>query len=114
MEKNNTVQYSESNMIQPLKQIGNQTASDKMEKTQKESYLKEKRLNTVKLLAKASLVPICLYGFSKYKGYNGSKTAKITIIGSIIIIGAITLNGFSGAWSGTTIMDRTFGEKKYW
>ena len=71
-------------------------------------------IKTLTTLAKLSVPPIVLYAFSKFKGYDNTKTAKVTIIGSVIIIGAIALNGFSGAWSGTTIMDRTFGKQKFW
>jgi hypothetical protein len=59
-------------------------------------------------------VPLGFYAFSKYKKYDNKKTAKVTIIGSIVVIGLVVLNGFSGAWSGTTFMDRTFGQQKYW
>jgi hypothetical protein len=66
------------------------------------------------MLAKASIVPIGLYAFSKYKKYDNKKTIKVTIIGSVVVLGAIILNGFSGAWSGNSFMDRTFGQQKYW
>jgi hypothetical protein len=63
---------------------------------------------------KLSLVPIGFYAYSKYKKYDGKKTAKVTIVGSVVVIGLVILNGFSGAWSGTSFMDRTFGQQKYW
>ncbi len=59
-------------------------------------------------------VPIGFYVFSKYQKYDSKKTLKVTIIGSVVVLGAIILNGFSGAFSGTSIMDRTFGKQKYW
>jgi len=59
-------------------------------------------------------VPVGFYAFSKYKKYDSKKTLKVTIIGSVVVLGAIVLNGFSGAWTGTTFMDRTFGQQKYW
>lgn len=77
--------------------------------------LKKKKLEgSLMLLAKASVVPIGFYAFSKYKKYDSKKTLKVTIIGSVVVLGAIVLNGFSGAWTGNTIMDRTFGQQKYW
>ena len=59
-------------------------------------------------------VPVGFYAFSKYQKYDNKKTLKVTIIGSVVVLGAIVLNGFSGAWTGTTFMDRTFGQQKYW
>lgn len=59
-------------------------------------------------------VPVGFYAFSKYKKYDNKKTAKVTIIGSVVVLGLVVLNGFSGAWSGTSFMDRTFGQQKYW
>jgi hypothetical protein len=50
-------------------------------------------------LAKASIVPIGLYAFSKYNEYDTKKTIKVTIIGSVVIFSAIVINEFSG-WSG--------------
>lgn len=47
-------------------------------------------------LAKASVVPIGLYAFSKYKDYDSKKTMKVTIIGSLVILGAIVINELSG------------------
>lgn len=83
-----------------------------LEEKEKSNEIKKK--NRAKTLAKASIVPIGLYAFSKYKKYDTKKTLKVTIIGSVAILGAVILNGLSGAWSGKSIMDRTFGEKKYW
>lgn len=57
-------------------------------------------------------VPLGFYAFSKYKKYDSKKTLKVTIIGSVVVLGAIVLNGFSGAFSGTTFLERTFGKKK--
>jgi hypothetical protein len=68
----------------------------------------------IPLTVKLSVIPIGFYAFSKYKGFDGKKTAKVTIFGSVIVIGLVVLNGFSGAWSGTTFMDRTFGKQRYW
>jgi hypothetical protein len=59
-------------------------------------------------------VPVGFYAFSKYQKYDIKKTLKVTIIGSVVVLGAMVLNGFSGAWSGTTFMDNTFGKQKYW
>ena len=87
-------------------------ANAKLEEEKKFSEIKKKSM--IKTLAKASIVPIGLYAFSKYNKYDTKKTLKVTIIGSVVILGAVILNGFSGAWSGQSIMDRTFGEKKYW
>jgi hypothetical protein len=68
----------------------------------------------IPLTVQLSLIPIGFYAFSKYKKYDSKKTLKVTIIGSVVVLGAIVFNGFSGAWSGTTFMDRTFGQQKYW
>ena len=87
-------------------------ANAKLEEEKKFYEMKKKSM--IKTLAKASIVPIGLYAFSKYNKYDTKKTLKVTIIGSVVILGAVILNGFSGAWSGQSIMDRTFGEKKYW
>ena len=68
----------------------------------------------IPLSVKLSVIPIGFYAFSKYKSFDGKKTAKVTILGSVVVIGLVALNGFSGAWSGTTFMDRTFGKQRYW
>lgn len=93
------------------------TNPELFKKNLEESRAKDKQMMAIgrlTTLAKLSVPPIALYAFSKFKGYDNTKTAKVTIIGSVIIIGAIALNGFSGAWSGTSIMDRTFGQQKFW
>lgn len=93
------------------------TNPELFKKNLEESRAKDKKMMAIgKLttLAKLSAPPIALYGFSKFMGYDNKKTAKVTIIGSVIIVGAVILNGFSGAWSGTTFMDRTFGQQKFW
>ena len=77
--------------------------------TAKQTFL-EKHQNHLIMVG----VPLGFYAYSKYKKYDGKKTAKVTIIGSVVVLGLVVLNGFSGAWSGTTFMDRTFGQKKYW
>ena len=41
------------------------------------------------------------------------KNKKI-ILGLVLIGLAFWINKYSGSISGKTIMDRTFGEKKYW
>jgi hypothetical protein len=64
------------------------------------------------MFAKASIVPIGLYAFSKYQKYDTKKTLKVTIIGSVVILGAVVLNGFSGAWTGTTFLDTLIGKSK--
>jgi hypothetical protein len=75
-------------------------------------------LETTPMLVKASIVPIGLYVFSKYKKYDTKKTLKVTIIGSVVILGAVVINGFSGAWSGVSLSDKlianlkSIGEKK--
>jgi hypothetical protein len=81
-----------------------------LEEKEKSNELRKK--NMVKTLAKASIVPIGLYAFSKYQKYDTKKTLKVTIIGSVVILGAVVLNGFSGAWSGTTFLDSLIGKRK--
>lgn len=56
-------------------------------------------------------VPLGFYAFSKYKKYDNKKTAKVTIIGSVVVLGAIVINGLSGMWSGNTIAKRIFGKQ---
>jgi hypothetical protein len=56
-------------------------------------------------------VPVGFYAFSKYKKYDAKKTAKVTIIGSVVVIGLVILNGFSGAWDGITFMEQVLGKK---
>jgi hypothetical protein len=77
----------------------------KRQAEQEKQFQEAKRKGRIKLVTGASIVPIGLYAFSKYKGYDSKKTAKVTIIGSVIIFGAVVLNGFSGAWSGETFAD---------
>lgn len=77
--------------------------------TKKQTFL-EKHQNHLIMVG----VPLGFYAFSKYKKYDDKKTAKVTIIGSVVVLGLVVLNGFSGAWTGTTFMDRTFGKQKYW
>ena len=77
----------------------------KLKAEQEKQFKEAKRKGMTKLIVQASIVPIGLYAFSKYKGYDGKKTAKVTIIGSVIILGAVVINGYSGAWSGVTIAD---------
>jgi hypothetical protein len=78
----------------------------KLKAEQSKEFKEAKRKGMTKLIVQASIVPIGLYAFSKYKGYDGKKTAKVTIIGSVIILGAVVINGFSGAFSGNTISER--------
>ena len=59
-------------------------------------------------------VPIGFYAFSKYQKYDSKKTLKVTIIGSVVVLGAIVLNALTGMWSGNTFMDSKFGKQKYW
>jgi hypothetical protein len=73
---------------------------------------KAKQKSLIMTSAKILAVSTALYAFSKYKGYDSGKTAKVTIIGSVLIIGAVVANGFSGAWDGTTFMESIFGKKK--
>lgn len=68
--------------------------------------------SNLNMFAKASIVPIGLYAFSKYNKYDTKKTLKVTIIGSVVILGAVVLNGLSGAWSGTTYLDSLMGKSK--
>ena len=75
----------------------------------KQTFLEK---NSWKLIAVG--VPVGFYAFSKYQKYDNKKTLKVTIIGSVVVLGAMVLNGFSGAWTGTTFMDNTFGKQKYW
>lgn len=84
-------------------------ANMKLEEEKKRSEMKKNAL--IKTLAKASIVPIGLYAFSKYNKYDTKKTLKVTIIGSVVILGAVVLNGFSGAWSGETFFDRLIGKR---
>ena len=56
-------------------------------------------------------VPVGFYAFSKYKKYDGKKTAKVTIIGSVVVLGLVVVNGLSGMWSGNTIAKRIFGKQ---
>lgn len=63
---------------------------------------------TIPPLVIASLVPIGLYAFSKYKDYDSKKTKKVVIIGSVVILGALVVDGLSGMWSGNTISKRIF------
>jgi hypothetical protein len=53
-------------------------------------------------------VPVGFYAFSKYKKYDGKKTAKVTIIGSVVVLGVILINAFSGWGSGNTYAKRIF------
>lgn len=104
---------SQNNMILPL----SVTNPELFKKNLEESRAKDEQMMAIgrlTTLAKLSVPPIALYAFSKFKGYDNTKAAKVTIIGSVIIIGAIALNGLSGAWSGTTFMDKTFGQQKFW
>ena len=78
----------------------------KQQAEQPKEFKDAKKKGITKLVVQASVFPIGLYAFSKYKGYDGKKTAKVTIIGSIIILGAVVLNGFSGAWTGVSITDK--------
>jgi hypothetical protein len=79
---------------------------------EKEKNNKIRKKNRIENLAKVSIVPIGLYAFSKYQKYDTKKTLKVTIIGSVVILGAVILNGFSGAWSGVTYLDRLIGKSK--
>jgi hypothetical protein len=85
-------------------------ANMKLEEEKKIAEMKKNAM--IKTLAKASIVPIGLYAFSKYQKYDTKKTLKVTIIGSVIILGVVVLNGFSGAWSGTTYLDSLMGKSK--
>lgn len=104
---------SQNNIKLPLS-VTNPELFNKRVEEEKAKNNQLKTLGRLSTLAKLSVPPIGLYAFSKYKGYDNKTTAKVTIIGSIVIIGAVILNGFSGAWTGTTIMDRTFGKQKFW
>jgi hypothetical protein len=87
------------------KQLPSQEEILKRQAEQEKQFKEDKRKGMTKLVVQASIVPIGLYAFSKYKGFDGKKTAKVTIIGSVIILGAVVINGFSGAWTGHTIFD---------
>jgi len=64
-------------------------------------------------LAKASIVPIGFYAFSKYKNYDSKKTIKVTIIGSLVVLGAIVYNELSGFGSPSNkFSNRLFGYDK--
>lgn len=105
--------FSLNNLKLPLSVTNPELFKQNLEKIDAETK-KMRTVGTLLTLAKLSVAPIGLYAFSKFKGYDNKKTAKVTIVGSIIIIGAVVLNGFSGAWSGTTFMDRNFGKQKFW
>jgi hypothetical protein len=65
---------------------------------------------TIPPLVIASLVPIGLYAFSKYKDYDSKKTMKVTIIGSVVILGALVINELSGWGSASNkFSNRLFG-----
>lgn len=93
----------------PCTNNGGVKDAPKFPSTAKRSFLDEHRGRLI-----AIGVPLGFYAFSKYKKYDNKKTAKVTIIGSVVVLGLVVLNGFSGAWSGTSFMDRTFGKQKYW
>ena len=84
-------------------------ANMKLEEEKKIAEMKKNALANT--LIKASIVPIGLYAFSKYNKYDTKKTLKVTIIGSVVILGAVVLNGFGGAWSGTTFFDKLVGKR---
>lgn len=92
--------------------VSNPTLASNIKLEEKKKVSKMKRNATIKQLAKASIVPISLYAFSKYKKYDTKKTLKVTIIGSVVILGVVFLNAFSGAWSGETYLDRLIGKSK--
>lgn len=92
--------------------VSNPTLVANMILEEKEKSNEIRKKNRAKTLAKASIVPIGLYAFSKYQKYDTKKTLKVTIIGSVVILGAVVLNGFSGAWSGTTFLDSLIGKRK--
>jgi hypothetical protein len=100
--------------ITPEQRKQNEIQNKAQNEAQNKDFKKKKLEGSLMLLAKASIVPIGFYAFSKYQKYDSKKTLKVTIIGSVVVLGAIVFNGFSGAWSGTTFMDRTFGQQKYW
>ena len=92
--------------------ISNPTLVANMKLEQEKKFAEMKKKSLANTLAKASIVPIGLYAFSKYNKYDTKKTLKVTIIGSVVILGAVVLNGFSGAWSGTTFLDSLIGKSK--
>jgi hypothetical protein len=92
--------------------VSNPTLVANMKLEEEKKFAEMKKNAMIKTLAKASIVPIGLYAFSKYNKYDTKKTLKVTIIGSVVILGAVILNGFSGAWSGTTFLDSLIGKSK--
>jgi hypothetical protein len=92
--------------------VSNPTLVANMKLEEEKKFAEMKKNAMIKTLAKASIVPIGLYAFSKYNKYDTKKTLKVTIIGSVVILGAVILNGFSGAWSGTTFFDSLIGKSK--
>lgn len=56
------------------------------------------RLKQIPVQLRLAVVPVGLYAFSKYKGYDGKKTAKVTIIGSVGIFALLFIDAMSG-WS---------------
>lgn len=91
--------------------VSNPTLVANMKLEEEKKFAEMKKNALIETLAKASIVPIGLYAFSKYNKYDTKKTLKVTIIGSVVILGAVVLNGFSGAWSGTTFLDSLIGKK---
>jgi hypothetical protein len=92
--------------------VTNPELAEKIKQEEQKKYAEMRRKANLTLLAKASIVPIGLYAFSKYNKYDNKKTIKVTIIGSVVILGAVWINGMSGMWSGVTIADTIFGKTK--
>jgi hypothetical protein len=92
------------NSIQPINRI---SANDNVSTKRKLNYE-----SIAKRIAKASIVPIGIYVFSKYSGYDSRKTTKVTIIGSVIIYSLIAFNTLSGVTTGRTFLQKTFNLKR--
>ncbi len=64
---------------------------------------KQARLKSrLKLLPVVVGVPLAFVGYSKYKKYDTKKTAKVAVIGSVLVLSALWVNALSG-WGGETI-----------
>ena len=95
---------SKTNLADALSEIrvAQMSKQDAYKKAIDESQtLYEKTNNQLKQIPaqlRLAVIPVGLYAFSKYKGYDGIKTTKVTIIGSVGIFALIFIDTFSG-WS---------------
>jgi uncharacterized membrane protein len=74
---------------------------------EEQNKFKQDRLKSMfKLSGIVVGVPLAFVAYSKYKKYDTKKTAKVAVIGSVLVLSAIWVNVFSGAWGGETISQR--------